>query len=114
MSKYKPKVRSGWSFFFLVLTAGLILAAFGITVGIGASIKVPATDLNFSLGGSLGKKEEVKQILPIYLQNRITDNNTLFNHSTTLTIWLAEGVGIVVFGTQPEAPLADLNLNINR
>jgi hypothetical protein len=72
------------------------------------------TELNFSIGGSLGKKEVVQQSLPNYLRNQVANNGTFFNQSNTLTIWLAEGMGVIVFGQQPEAPVVDLSFNLKR
>lgn len=111
---YRPKVGGGLAFFFLVLTVGLVLTAFGISIGGGASARVPFTEVNISAGGSLGKKEAVQQVLPNYLQNRVASNNDLFNQTTTLTIWIAEGIAMIVLGNQPEAPIIDLNLNLTR
>lgn len=108
------RVGAGWSFFFIVLIFGLILAFIGIGVGGGVSIRVPFTEANLSVGGSIGKKEVVQTALPNYLQNKVADNNSFFNQSHTVTIWLAEGMGIIVLGNQPEAPLVDLNVNLKR
>ena len=110
----KSRVGGGLAFFFLVLTLGIILTAFGISIGGGASARIPLTEVNISAGGSLGKKEAVQQVLPNYLRNRVGSNNDLFNQSTTLTIWIAEGIAMIVLGNQPEAPLVDLNLNLIR
>lgn len=104
----------GWSFFFLVLTLGIILALLSIGVGGGASVRIPFTQINISAGGSIGKKEVVKNALPNYLQGKIADNNDFFNHSTTMTIWVAEGIGIIVVGQQPQAPTIDLDVNLLR
>ncbi len=72
------------------------------------------TDINMSAGGSLGKKEDVKQVLPNYLKNRVGSNSDFFNQSTTLTIWKAEGIGMAVIAPQPEAPWVDLYLTLQR
>lgn len=108
------KAGGGWSFFFLVLTLGIILALLSITVGGGASIRIPFTQSNLSAGGSLGKKEVVKNALPNYLRNKVADNSDFLNHTTTMTIWVAEGIGVIVIGEQPEAPIVDLNINFIR
>lgn len=113
MDKYRRRVGGGLSFFFFVLIFGLILAAFNTSVGLGFSLRIPSTDFNISVGGSLGKKETVPQVLPGYLRSRIADNSTFFNHSNVLTIWLAEGMFVAVLGNQPEASLADLSLNLS-
>ena len=114
MSKKFNKKTGGASFFFLVLTLGIILALFQVGIGIGGSIRIPLTDISVSGGGSIGKKEVVQQVLPNYLESRVGSNQDFFNHSSTMTIWLAEGMGIVVLGSQPEAPNIDLNINLLR
>ncbi|MCL5784108.1 MAG: hypothetical protein M1142_01995 [Patescibacteria group bacterium] len=111
---YTPRVGGGWPFFFVVLVFGLILTGFGVGIGGGASARIPFTQSNISVGGSLGKKEVVQQALPNYLSHRVASNQDFFNYSTTLTIWIAEGMGMVVLGEQPEAPLVDINLNLKR
>lgn len=112
--KSSRKYGGGWPFFGVVVTLGIVLALLGIGVGGGASIRVPFTESNLSAGGSLGKKEVVQQALPNYLRNKVADNNSFFNQSNTLTIWLAEGMGVIVLGKQPEAPAIDLNINLIR
>lgn len=82
-SKNYSRGARGLSFFFVVLTLGLLLAAFEVGIGGGATIKIPFTEVNISIGG-------------------------------TLTIWLAEGIGVIVLGNQPEAPVADLSINLLR
>lgn len=109
------KFRGGkWSFFWFTLIFGLILAFLGITVGIGFSLRVPLTKVNLSGGGSLGKKEVVKQALPNYLRDRVADNKTFINQTNTVTIWVAEGICVCVLGEQPEAPPIDLWINFKR
>lgn len=114
MDNNKRRYGGGWSFFFVVLTFGIILALFGVSVGIGVSARIPLTNANISAGGALGKKEVAAQALPGYLNSRIASNNDFFNHSSTMTIWLAEGLGMLVLGNQPDAPVIDLNLNLIR
>lgn len=110
--RYRPWL--GWSFFFIVLIFGLLLATFSVGIGAAASVRIPFTPSNLSVGGSLGKKEVAEQVLPGYLRNRVADNSNFFNHSSTMTIWLAEGIGMIVLGNQPEAPVVDLNFNLVR
>lgn len=114
MSLYNKKVGGGLSFFGVVLIFGIILALLGVSIGVGATIRIPATDFSLSLGGSLGKKEVVKQVLPQYLTSRVGDDNTFINQSITATVWVAEGISVVVIGYQPEAPTIDLSLNLQK
>lgn len=106
------KTSCGISFFFVVLTLGMVLALFQSGFGGGGSIRIPLTNLSLSAGGSIGKKEIIKQALPNYLRSRVASNKDFFNHSSTMTIWMAEGMGVLVFGQQPEAPALDLNLTL--
>lgn len=112
MARYKAG--GGWGFFGVVLVFGLILALLGITIGGGASARIPFTEVNISLGASLGEKEVVQQALPNYLRDKVADNKNFFNQSGTLTIWIAEGMGVIVLGNQPNAPVIDLNINYLR
>lgn len=110
----KKRVRGGLSFFFFVLIVGLILAAFNIAAGIGFSLRIPVVDQNLMAGVAIGKKEAVLDTFPGYLRRNLAQNNTFFNQSNTITIWLAEGAYIIIFGQQPNAPLADLQAKLLR
>jgi hypothetical protein len=93
-----------------VLTVGLILTLLNVAVGIGVSVRVPFTGSNVTLAGAVGKKEKVDGALPGYVQQRLADNHNFFNQTNTLTIWVAEGAGLVVIGHQDGAPAVDLHL----
>lgn len=77
-------------------------------------MRIPFTEANASIGGAIGKKELVREALPNYLRFKIADNSNFINHTGTLTIWLAEGIDVVVIGNQPEAPAIDLNITVAR
>lgn len=109
---YRPGF--AWSFFWLVVVAGIALAVFNITFGIGATIRFPATNYNISAGLSLGKKDFAPQALPPYLRNQIAGNGTAFNQTNSVTIWIAEGIGMLVIGYQPQAPIVDISVVINK
>ena len=98
---------------FVVLTAGLVLSLFNADVGIGVSARIPFTDSNVTLAGSVGKKEKAIEVLPPYVQGRVGTNQNFINQSNTLTIWVAEGTAILVVGRQPGAPLVDLHLELH-
>ena len=110
----KNKTGCGLSGFGVVILLGLIFAALGVGIGGGCSMRVPLTDANISVGGAIGKKEAVQQALPNYLQNRVADNSNFVNHTGSLTVWVAQGMDVVVIGKQPEAPVIDLNISIIR
>lgn len=93
-----------------MLTVGIVLSLFGIGVGVGVSVRVPFTDSNFTVAGSIGQKEKTVTALPKYTEGRLGGNQNLFNNSTTMTIGPAEGAVVVILGHQDGAPVVDLHL----
>lgn len=100
----------GCAGFILVLTVGLLLSLFNIDIGIGISVRVPLTESNVTVAGSVGKKEHALDVLPPYVRGRVGGNQNFINQSSTLTIWVAEGMAIFVIGHQAGAPVIDLHL----
>jgi len=95
---------------FVVLTAGLVLSLFNADVGIGVSARIPFTETNITVAGSVGKKDKAAEALPPYVHGRLGGNRNFINQSNTLTIWVAEGTAIIVVGHQEGAPVVDLHL----
>jgi hypothetical protein len=102
----------GCASFFVVLTAGLILSLFNADVGLGVSARIPLTDSNVTVAGSVGKKEKAAEALPPYVHGKLGGNENFINQSNTLTIWVAEGTAIIVVGRQEGAPLIDLHVEL--
>ena len=98
----------------IVLVVGIILAIFSTNLGIGVSVRVPFTESNLTIAGSVGAKEMAIDTLPNYAERRVADNNNLINQSITLTIWPAEGVSLIVLGKQEGAPVVDVHLDAER
>jgi hypothetical protein len=98
----------------IVLVVGIILAIFGTNLGIGVSVRVPFTESNLSVAGSVGSKEMAIETLPNYVEQKVADNNNFLNQSITLTIWPAEGVSLIVLGKQEGAPVVDVHLDAER
>jgi len=94
----------------VLLTIGLLLSLFNAAVGIGASIRVPFTDSNLTIAGSVGQKQKAVESLPGYTVGRLGGNQNFINQTTTLTIGPAEGTALIVLGKQRGAPIADLHL----
>jgi hypothetical protein len=94
----------------VVLTIGLLLSLFGAAIGVGVSIRVPLTDSNLTVAGSVGQKQKAVPSLPTYTEGRLGGNQNFINHTTTLTIGPAEGTALIVLGRQPGAPIVDLHL----
>ncbi len=94
----------------LVLTVGLLLSLFNADIGIGVSVRVPFTNANITVAGSVGKKDRAEEVLPGYVHGRLGGNQNFINQSSTLTIWVAEGTAIVLVGQQQGAPLIDLHI----
>jgi hypothetical protein len=98
----------------VVMVVGIILAIFGTNLGIGVSARVPFTQSNLSVAGSVGSKEIAIDTLPNYVEQKVADNSNFINQSITLTIWQAEGVSIIVLGEQEGAPVLDVHLDAER
>jgi hypothetical protein len=96
--------------FVLVLTVGILLSLFHAIAGVGASLRIPFTDVNVTAAGSLGGKDRIQEGLPDYAAKRLGSNQDFINHSQSLTIWTAEGAVLVVIGRQPGSPAIDLHL----
>jgi hypothetical protein len=96
--------------FLIVLTIGILLSLFNADFGLGASARIPFTQSNVTVAGSLGAKEKAPDALPGYTHGRLGGNQNFINNSATLTIGPAEGAGLLVIGRQPGAPLIDLFL----
>jgi hypothetical protein len=94
----------------VVLIVGLLLSLFNTSISIGLSVRVPFTQSNLTVAGSVGQKDKAAAVLPNYLEGRIASNRNFINQSSTLTIGPAEGVGLLVLGRQPGAPIVDLHL----
>ncbi len=102
----------GCASIFVVLTAGLLLSLFNADVGIGVSVRIPFTESNVTVAGSVGKKDKAPDALPPYVHGRLASNENFINQSNTLTIWVAEGTAIVLVGRQEGAPAIDLHLEL--
>lgn len=100
----------GCSSVVVVLTVGLLLTLFNTSVGIGASVRIPFTESNLTIAGSVGKKEKAPGALPPYVHGMLGGNQNFINQSNSLTIWVAEGIVIIVLGHQEGAPAVDLHL----
>lgn len=96
--------------FLFVLVVGIALSLFNIDIGIGVSVRLPSTQSNLTLAGSIGAKEKTTDALPAYTHGRLGGNQNFINHSQTLTIGPAEGATLLVLGKQEGAPAVDLRL----
>ena len=101
---------SGCASVLVVLTVGLVLSLFNAAIAIGVSLRVPFTQSNLTVAGSVGRKEKAVEILPSYTAGRLGGNQNFINQTSTLTIGPAEGTVLIVLGAQPSAPIADLHL----
>jgi hypothetical protein len=96
----------------VVLTLGLGLSIFNADIGIGLSVRIPFTQSNLTLAGSVGAKQKSTETLPNYLEGRLGGNQNFVNQSATLTIGPAEGTALLVVGKQAGAPVVDLHLAV--
>jgi hypothetical protein len=94
--------------FLFVLLVGGVLSVFHAAFGLGVSVRIPLTESNATVAGSIGAKENVVQALPSYSRDLLASNQNLVNNSTTLTVGPAEGAGLLVIGKQDGAPAIDL------
>ena len=97
--------------FFLVLTVGILLSLFNAGVGVGVSVRIPFTQSNLTVAGSLGAKSKTVAVLPNYTEGRLGGSQNFFNNSTTITIGPAEGAALVILGRQDDAPVIDLHID---
>src|SRR5215218_10259057 len=104
----------GCSFTLVVLIVGIALALFGSNVGIGVSARVPFTESNLTLAGSVGSKDLAIDTLPDYVEQKVGDNSNFINKSITLTIAPAEGTSLVVLGKQEGSPIVGIHLDAER
>src|SRR4029077_21134498 len=100
----------GWASVVDVLTIGLLLTPFNTLLGIRGHLRVPFTGSNITLAGAVGKKEKVAASLPGYVQDKVGSNQNFIDQTSTLTIWVAEGIVVLVVGHQEGAPAIDLHL----
>jgi hypothetical protein len=96
--------------FLLVLTVGILLSLFNAGVGVGVSVRIPFTQSNLTVAGSIGAKDKAVGSLPAYTEGRLGGNQNFFNNSTTMTIGPAEGAALVILGKQDGAPAVDLHI----
>ncbi len=110
--RYRPRGCGGCgcASIIVVLTVGLLLSLLNAAIGIGASIRVPLTDSNLTIAGSVGTKAHAADVMPGYVHGKLGSNQDFINHSNTLTIWIAEGATLILVGHQPGAPLIDLHV----
>ena len=101
---------AGCGGFLLVLILGGALSLFNAVFGVGVSARIPFTQSNVTVAGSIGAKDRAVDALPTYAQGRLAGNQNFINNSTTLTIGPAEGAGLLLIGKQDDAPVIDLHL----
>lgn len=101
---------SGCGGFIFVFVLGGALSLFNVVFGLGVSAGVPFTQSNVTVAGSIGAKDKAAGAIPAYAKDRIAGNQNFVNHSSTLTVGPAEGVGLLVIGKQDGAPAIDLYL----
>lgn len=110
-TRYRNRnVGCGCGGFFLVLIVGTVLALLNLAFSIGVSVQVPFTRSNITVAGSIGDKDKAADVLPDYTHGRVAGTQNFFNNTTTMTIWRAEGIGVVIIGHQDDAPIVDLHL----
>lgn len=73
---------------------------------------MPFTTSNITIAGAVGKKEKADASLPGYVQDKVGSNQNFINSTSTLTIWVAEGIVVIVAGHQDGAPAIDLHLEV--
>jgi hypothetical protein len=103
----------GCASFIVVLTVGIALSLFNTDIGIALSVRVPFTESNLTVAGSVGAKQKATETLPSYLDGRLGGNQNFINQSATLTIGPAEGTALLVLGKQEGAPVVDLHLAVH-
>ena len=100
----------GCGTFIFVFIVGGILSLFSTDFGIGFSVRVPFTQSNVTIAGSIGAKDKVISGLPGYTKDRVAGNQNFLNGTQTVTVGPAEGALVFVIGKQPGSPAIDLHL----
>jgi len=95
-----------------VLTVGMLLSLLGLAIGGGCSVRIPGTESNITLAGSVGSKAKTELVLPAYSKNLIGDNTNFINQTHSLTIGPAQGTELFIVGRQPGSPPLDLQLDL--
>lgn len=98
------KIKLGCSPFIVVASLGVILALTDTSLGIGVSGRLPYTETNITLAGSLGHKSKAEETLPGYVANQLGGNTNFINSNQSLTLGSAEGTSIFVAGKQKGSP----------
>ncbi len=93
-----------------MLTVGVVLALLNVAAALALSVGIPFTTSNLTVAGAVGEKERALEVLPGYARGRVASNQDFINHSTTMTIWRAEGVAVVIIGKQAGAPALDFQV----
>lgn len=101
---------SGCGGFLFVLIVGVALSLFSVDIGLGVSVRIPFTQSNVTLAGSIGAKDKARDALPDYDQGRLGNNQNFINSTSTLTLGPAEGAALLVVGRQDGAPPLDLHI----
>lgn len=96
--------------FLFVLIVGVALSLFNTGIGVGVSLRIPLTQSNLTLAGSIGAKHKTEAALPDYARGRLGGNQNVVNYSQSLTLGPAEGAALLVLGRQDSAPALDLHL----
>lgn len=109
-----PGRQAGCSGCGCVVVGGFLLTFLGAAIGGGLSARVPFTEANVSIAGSVGRKDLSRIALPAYVRNTVGSNQNFINQTQSLTIGPAEGIQLFVVGNQPGAPTLDLNLSVQQ
>src|SRR2546428_9737308 len=80
----------GCASFFFVLTVGIVLSLFNAALSFGVSVRVPLTDSNFTVAGSVGGKDKAVVALPHYEEGRVGANENFFRNVLTHTLLRAQ------------------------
>lgn len=98
----------------LVPIMALVGAVLSVAAGLSCSVRVPLTESNVSVGGSVGDSKLTEGVLADYLQPRVADDDHFANGTNKWHLWKLGAMSVSVTGEQPEAPLIDLHLDIDK
>ncbi|MFA5932741.1 MAG: hypothetical protein WCV81_00575 [Microgenomates group bacterium] len=98
-----------------VMTVGLVLTLLGAAIGGRISARIPFTEANVTIAGSVGAKELTREATQSkYITSRIAGSNNFINNTNTLTIGGIEGYEVFIVGQQEGAPWFDLGIDMAR
>lgn len=89
----------------------IFLAAFGVGIGGGFSVRPPTSDVRIVWGGAIGNKDVIPRVTPWYVRQQLGKDSNFLNHSANFNIGVAEVNEAGVIDKNLQVPDAALDIN---